>query len=220
MSEDMVKYYKDRAREYEKVYEWRDPHRQEEQDLLEIEMKKFLGGAYVIDIGCGTGYWTQRISETTKRIVGIDINQAVLDIAKSKSYHCPTEFKIKNAYKIDYPEHEFSGALASFWLSHINKENLDEWISHMHRVLKPGARVFIVDNTFIEGIGGDSVAKPRDPNTYKLRTLEDGSKHLIVKNYYTKDELIELFSKHTSGITGENIFLGKCFWWIKYSLKN
>ena len=218
MSDDMVKYYKDRAKEYEQVYEWRDPRRQEEQDLMKVEITSFLSGLDVIDIGCGTGYWTKIVSETARSIVGIDINQTVLDIAVSKTYRCPTEFKIMDAYRIDYPEKTFSGALASFWLSHVDRVNLDEWIRQMHRILKPGARVFISDNTFIEGIGGDLVTKPGDPNTYKLRTLDDGSKHLIVKNYFTKDELAELFGRHAIDISSENIYLGKCFWWIKYTL--
>jgi ubiquinone/menaquinone biosynthesis C-methylase UbiE len=84
MSGDLVKYYKDRAKEYEQVYEWRDPHRQEEQDLMGIEMVNFLSGMDVIDIGCGTGYWTQIVSETARSIVGIDINPTVLDIAISR----------------------------------------------------------------------------------------------------------------------------------------
>lgn len=218
MSNDMVKYYKDRAKEYEQIYERNDPRRQEEQDLMGGEMKRFLSGMDVIDIGCGTGYWTQGASETARSIVGIDVNQTVLDIAISKTYRCPTEFKVMDAYRIEYPEKTFSGALASFWLSHVRREDLDEWIEQMHRVLKPGAHVFLSDNTFIEGIGGDSISKPGDPNTYKLRTLNDGSKHLILKNYFTKDELLELFSRHTGCITGENIFHGRCFWWIKYTL--
>jgi ubiquinone/menaquinone biosynthesis C-methylase UbiE len=220
MSGDLVKYYKDRAKEYEQVYEWRDPRRQEEQDLMGAEMMNFFSGMDVIDIGCGTGYWTQIISETAKSIMGIDINQTVLDIAISKTYHCPTEFKVMDAYRIDYPEKTFGGALTSFWLSHVRREDLDGWIKQMHRILKPGARVFVSDNAFIEGVGGDLVSKPGDPNTYKLRTLNDGSKHLIVKNYFTKDELLELFSRHTRCVTGENIFHGRCFWWIKYTLDN
>lgn len=218
MSDDLVKYYKDRAKEYEQVYEWRDHNRQEEQDLMGAEMKAFLSGTNVIDVGCGTGYWTQKISETAKSIVGIDINQAVLDIAASKTYDCPTEFKLMDAYKLEYPDRTFTGAISSFWLSHIRKENINEWIEQLHRILKPEAHVFISDNTFIEGIGGDLIRKTGDPNTYKLRTLNDGSKHLIVKNYFTRNELVELFGQHSKHISKENVFLGKCFWWIKYSV--
>jgi ubiquinone/menaquinone biosynthesis C-methylase UbiE len=218
MSEDIVKYYKDRAKEYEEVYQWRDKNRQQEQDLMSIQMTTFLSGTDVIDVGCGTGYWTQRISKTTKSIVGIDINQAVLDIAVSKTYSCPTEFKLMDAYKLEFAERKFAGAVASFWLSHISKENITKWLEQLHRILKPEARVFVADNTFIEGIGGDLIRKAGDPNTYKLRTLNDGSKHLIVKNYFTEDELVELFSPYEKHFTYENVFLGKCFWWVKYSV--
>lgn len=215
----MIKYYRDRAGEYEQIYEWRDPHRQEEQDRLGEELKQAFRGRNVLDIGCGTGYWTERVSETAERIMGIDINEAVLEIAGSKTYGCPTEFRQIDAYIMDFPPDTFTGALASFWLSHVHREDVDGWIEHMHSVLAPGARVFIADNTYIEGVGGRLVAKEGDPNTYKLRTLNDGSQHLIVKNYFTAEELVELFSRHTDGVTAGDVFHGRCFWWISYKLK-
>jgi len=215
----MIKYYRDRAGEYEQIYEWRDPHRQEEQDRLGEELKQAFRGRNVLDIGCGTGYWTERVSETAERIMGIDINEAVLEIAGSKTYGCPTEFRQIDAYSMDFPPDTFTGALASFWLSHVHREDVDGWIEHMHSVLAPGARVFIADNTYIEGVGGRLVAKEGDPNTYKLRTLNDGSQHLIVKNYFTAEELVELFSRHTDVVTAGDVFHGRCFWWISYKLK-
>jgi len=219
MSDDMVKYYRDRAREYEQIYEWRDPDRQQEQDRLGEELKQAFRSCNVLDIGCGTGYWTERVSETAERITGIDINEAVLKIARSKTYGCPTEFRAMDGYSMEFPPDTFTGALTSFWLSHVHREDMDGWIEHMHSVLAPGARVFIVDNTYIEGVGGRLVTKEGDPNTYKLRTLNDGSQHLIVKNYFTAEELVELFSLHTDGVTLGNVFHGRCFWWISYLLK-
>jgi len=215
MSDDMVKYYRDRAKEYEEIYEWRDPNRQEEQELMEKTLKEIFTGRRVLDIGCGTGYWTQRISETAESIVGIDINEAVLEIARSKDYGCPTEYRVMDAYNMTL-DTKFTGTLATFMLSHVLKEDIPGWLEHLHSVLKPGARVFIGDNTFIEGVGGKLQTKPNDPNTYKLRTLNDGSQHLIVKNYFTTQELVELFSEHSKGIEEKNVFMGKCFWWISY----
>lgn len=219
MSDEMVNYYKDRAKEYEQVYEWRDPDRQKEQDYLAEELQNAFKNLDLIDIGCGTGYWTQRISLTAKRITGIDINKSVLEIAETKQYSCPTEFLLMDAYKLDFPNKKFDGALASFWLSHVRREVVDNWIEDLHKILNDGATVFIVDNTYIEGVGGRLVQKNGDPNTYKIRTLNDGSQHTIVKNYYSKSELVEIFNRHTKGIGERNIFYGKCFWWIKYSLK-
>ncbi|MBD3207126.1 methyltransferase domain-containing protein [Candidatus Bathyarchaeota archaeon] len=216
MSDDMVKYYRDRAREYEKIYEWRDPCRQEEQDLMEKELKEAFRGRNVLDIGCGTGYWTERISQTAKSIIGIDINEAVLDIARSKNYSCPTEFRIMDAYDMSFNSEDFTGALATFWLSHVRWKDIPGWLEHLHDQLDIGSRVFIADNVFIEGIGGELVRKEADRNTYKLRTLRDGSEHLIVKNYFTENELLELFEKYCLGLSTENIFHGRCFWWINY----
>jgi len=219
MSDDMVKYYRDRAKEYEQIYEWRDPRRQKEQDRLGEELKQAFRGRKVLDIGCGTGYWAERFSETAERITGIDINETVLEIARSKMYGCPTEFMQMDAYSMEFPPCTFTGALASFWLSHVHREDMDVWIERMHSMLAPGARVFIADNTYIEGVGGRLVTKDGDPDTYKLRTLNDGSQHLIVKNYFTAEGLVELFSRHTDGVTACDVFHGRCFWWISYQLE-
>ena len=53
---DLVNYYRQRAKEYEDVYEWRDPQRQEEQDLMAETIKEYLRGRDVLDLACGTGY--------------------------------------------------------------------------------------------------------------------------------------------------------------------
>lgn len=218
MSDDMVKYYNDRAKEYEEIYAWRDPFRQEEQDLMGEELKKTFQGKRVLDIGCGTGYWDERISETAERILGIDINEAVLDIARNKEYKCPVEFCVMDAYNMELDK-KYDGILASFMLSHVLKKDIDSWIDHIHDQLEPGASVFIADNTFNEGIGGVLHTNSDDPNTYKLRTLNDGSQHMIVKNYFSIEELVELFGSHTKGFTEKNVFMGKCFWWVNYQYK-
>jgi SAM-dependent methyltransferase len=216
MSDDMVKYYRDRAREYEEIYEWRDPYRQEEQELMEKEIKEAFRGRSVLDIGCGTGYWTERLSKTAKNIVGIDINDTVLDVARSKSYFCPTEFRIMDAHNMSFPSASFTGVLATFWLSHVRWNDIPDWLEHMHDQINLGSRVLIADNNFLEGIGGELVRKKGDHNTYKLRTLNDGSQHLIVKNYFTKNEIFELFGNYCKELSFENIFFGRCFWWVNY----
>jgi ubiquinone/menaquinone biosynthesis C-methylase UbiE len=218
MSDDMVKYYKNRAKEYEEVYAWRDPERQKEQGLMEKELKEAFKGRRLLDIGCGTGYWTQRISETAKSIVGIDINEAVLEIARNKDYGCPTEYKVMDAYNMKFNE-KFSGVLASFMLSHILREDIPGWLEQIHELLEPSAHVFFADNAFIEGVGGELQMKPNDLNTYKLRTLNDGSQHLIVKNYFTVEELLQLFGAYSKGVNEKNVFMGRCFWWINYTYK-
>jgi ubiquinone/menaquinone biosynthesis C-methylase UbiE len=215
---EIVDYYRKRAREYEEVYFKTDPHRQEEQELMANTIRFSLKGRDVIDVACGTGWWDLFLSETAKSITGLDINDDVLEIARSKKYACPARFQRGDAYQPPFGPESFDGALATFWLSHIPKARLHEWIDTLHRLLRPGSRVFMADNTNVPGIGGPIVRKEGDENTYKLRTLNDGSEHTVLKNYYSTAELVELFGKHVANFDERNVFHGHCFYWVDYSV--
>lgn len=39
----------------------------------------------------------------------------------------------------------------------------------------------MADNIYIKSIGGTLIYKENDPNTYKLRTLDNGTKYEIIK---------------------------------------
>ena len=71
---EIINYYRNRAREYEDVYYWTDPHRQEEQEIIGNTIKSSLNGREVIDLACGTGWWDRILSETAKSITGLDIS--------------------------------------------------------------------------------------------------------------------------------------------------
>ena len=215
---ELVDYYKQRAKEYEDVYYWTDPHRQEEQRLMGETIKSSLRGRDVVDFACGTGWWDRILSETAKSIAGLDINEDVLEIARSKEYGCPAKFQRGDAYDPPFTQPVFDGAIATFWLSHIPKARLHEWINTLHSVLKPGSRVFIAENTNIPGIGGPLVRKEGDENTYKLRTLKDGSQHTVMKNYYSACELVEIFGAHSHSFGPSNVYHGHCFYWVDYTV--
>ena len=42
--------------------------------------------------------------------------------------------------------------------------------------------VFVADNVYVPGIGGELVRKSSSADTFKLRELGDGSKHEVLKN--------------------------------------
>jgi ubiquinone/menaquinone biosynthesis C-methylase UbiE len=215
---ELVEYYRKRAKEYEDVYYWTDPHRQEEQAIMAKAIQSSLNERDVIDIACGTGWWDSILSETAKNITGLDINNDVLEIARAKDYKCPAKFQTGDAYQPPFELGTFNGALATFWLSHIPKARLHQWIDTLHQILRPGSRIFIAENTNILGIGGPVVTKEGDENTYKLRTLKDGSKHTVMKNYYSKSELVDVFGRHVDGFNEGNVFHGHCFYWVDYSI--
>ena len=214
----MENYYNLRASEYEEIYNREDPVRRAEQDKIADAVRRVFKGRRVLEIACGTGYWTKFLSETASYICAVDNAPDMLAMAGQKKYFCPTDFIMTDAFNPTVKAGSFEGGLANFWFSHIPKSRIDEFIKAFHHRLAPGAGVFMADNVFIPGLGGELVHPEGSEDTFKQRTLKDGSKHLILKNYYDRRQLFEIFSRYCDSINEENIFYGDCFWFIFYEL--
>ena len=211
-------YYKKRTKEYEKIYHRNDPIRLEEQNFIANSLKDLMKNKIVLEIASGTGYWTQFISETATKIVITDNNREMLEFAKSKKYNCEIEFNFENAYELSFSDNQFEAGVANFWFSHVPKEKINIFLNEFHRVLKNNAIIFIADNVFNKGIGGELIEIIGDKNTYKLRQLSDGTEYKIIKNYYRREELFEIFSKFDKNFSESNMYYGKCFWFVYYYL--
>lgn len=211
-------YYARRAAEYEDIYYRNDPQRQKEQLEIQNALKEGLSGSSVLEVACGTGYWTQFLSEAATHITATDFNVEVLELAKQKKCFCPVNFEQADAYDLPFMQETFTGGLANFWFSHIPKDRIDDFLIGFHRKLKKGSTVFMADNMNVAGVGGSLITKQGDINTYKLRTLKDGTQQEILKNYFTKKELFNIFNKYDAALTDNDIFTGKCFWYLTYKI--
>lgn len=209
-------YYSKRAQQYEQIYHRDDPVRQSEQNKIAEEIKETFCNRKVLEVACGTGFWTAFLSETAKTIVGIDNSNEVLEIARYKNYKCPTDFQKCDAYNLPFPAYSFDGGMANFWFSHIPKERIRLFLNGFHRVLSNKAIVFMADNVFNEGIGGKLVRDKGEDNTYKIRVLESGEQYKVLKNYYSEEEIVNIFGKSMNPL---NIYFGNCFWYICYEVK-
>ena len=208
-------YYSKHAKEYEQIYHRDDPIRQNEQNKIAEEIKKTFLDRNILEVACGTGFWTTFLSQAAKSIIAIDNSDEVLEIAQSKQYKCPIYFLKCDAYNLPFPECSFDGSLANFWFSHIPKEKIGLFLNGFHRVLSDGARVFMADNIFIKGMGGELV-RGEDGDTYKIRTLESGEQYRVLKNYYSEEQIVNIFDKSTNLLS---TYFGKCFWYVCYEVK-
>src|SRR6058998_1664693 len=68
----LTDYYSRRAPEYEEIYHRSDPVRQAEQQIIANEVRRLVQDRRVLEIACGTGYWTQFAAETAAHVCGID----------------------------------------------------------------------------------------------------------------------------------------------------
>ena len=81
---DLVDYYRRRAREYERIYE--KPERQADLATLRELVGHELAGHGVLEIACGTGYWTQVCAAQADSVLAVDLAEETLEIARAKEY--------------------------------------------------------------------------------------------------------------------------------------
>lgn len=190
-------YDRARAREYEKVYGRADALRQSELLHLREAMTALFRGKTVLEVACGTGYWTQFLATVVSHVVAVDACRKVLQVAKEKSLDSDkVTFWHGDGYRLDAVPGHFNGGVANFWFSHVPKARVPEFLTHFHARLNHGAAVFMADNVYTEGVGGELVTKKGDTNTYKVRIWENGRSYEVLKNYYGKDALRSIFDPY------------------------
>ncbi len=210
----MEEYYGNRASEYEEVYRRDDPVRQKELGRIARVMKRYLRGKRVLEVACGTGFWTEKLSAVAAGIVGVDVSREMLELAKRKRYVCPVDFVIGDSYCSAFKRGSFDACVAGFWFSHVPKQRVGEFFEGLRSVLAGGSRVFLFDNVFVPGVGGELVRKTGDVDSYKLRRLGEGREFLVVKNYYSAAELVDVLGPFARDFSVEsNVWFGDCYWY-------
>ncbi|HEX4764444.1 MAG TPA: methyltransferase domain-containing protein [Usitatibacter sp.] len=202
-------YYSKRAREYEQVYE--KPERQRELEWLRHRVPELLKGRTVLEVACGTGYWTQYIAPAAKRVYAFDINEPVLEIAREKKIPAgkATFFKA-DAVTLDNVPPGCNAAFAGFWWSHVKKSDLAQFVQALSARIEPGSVVAILDNAFAPGSSTPISRTDAEGNTYQMRTLASGEAFEVLKNFPKPDELANV----VRGVAREAHLESLTYYWL------
>lgn len=203
MKEQIV-YYQKRAKEYELVY--LKPERQNDLALI----KEYLGRQFInrsiIEIACGTGYWTEILSKSSKSILASDISSEVLQIAQNKNYpKANVIFEIQDIKDLQTESGNFEGLFGGFIWSHIRKEELNDFLIMALNQVKEGSEIVFLDNKYVPGSSLPINRTDVNDNTFQIRELKSGEKFEVLKNFPKSSELKRLIEK-----------VGDCFEWVDF----
>jgi demethylmenaquinone methyltransferase/2-methoxy-6-polyprenyl-1,4-benzoquinol methylase len=183
----MLDYYKRRAAYYERVYH--KPERQHDLRAMEAWLPAVFAGRRVLEIACGTGWWTPYGARDAQRWLATDLNPETMDVARTKALPACVELRAADAYTLaELADERFDAAFAGCWWSHVALERLPGWLETLHARLEPGARVVMLDNSFVQTSSTPLSRRDARGNTYQNRTLDDGSVHEVLKNFPARDE--------------------------------
>lgn len=160
-----------------------------------IEEGKIDSNSKVLEIGCGTGNYTELISKATNATVyGIDQSQGMLEKARTKN----TDINYINgdAVHLDcFDKNKFDVIYMIDVIHHI--QDIDTMFKNIFRVLKNDGSLFIFTDTH------DHI-RNRLTSKYFPETLE-----VELNRYQSSEEIISFLSKNNfTGIKSDTLTLG------------
>jgi len=186
---DVIQYYAARAPVYDESAGYTDQEAEKLRVPIKARYQEIFRSRNVLEIACGTGYWTKVVGEVAKSVLAIDINPSLISIAEDRCKHLPeVHFLITDAYTLQNVAAGFDAALGIWWWSHIPRAYIQIFLAALRGKLAPGAVVLFVDQLPYDGYIREQNA---EGNTLEQRILPDGRSFMIVKNFPTEQEVVD-----------------------------
>ena len=104
--------------------------------------------ALLLDIATGTGdFAIEALQLNPEKIIGVDISEGMLAVGqekiKKKNLTGKIELQLGDSENLTFADNTFDGTMAAFGVR--NFENLNQGLSEMYRVLKPGGRIVVLE---------------------------------------------------------------------------
>ncbi len=204
VEDEMAAYYAQRAAYYERVYF--KPERQDDLRAMEAWLAGQFTGRRVLEIACGTGWWTPHGAASAVHWRATDLNPETMAVAQAKPVMPGNvQFQTVDAYSLAELGHEsFDAAFTGCWWSHVPLARLPGWLDTLHQRLAPGAVVVMLDNSYVQ-----------TSSTPLSRSDADGSSHEVLKNFPTAEQAFGMLgprARDPQWITWHH------YWALRYTL--
>jgi ubiquinone/menaquinone biosynthesis C-methylase UbiE len=129
-----------------------------------LDLARLAPGESYLEVGCGTGTLTiaarQRVGPAG-RAAGIDVIPGMIDRCKNKAARAGLDvsFQVGSISAIPFSAGEFDAVVGSFVIFHMSEPVRRKGIEEVHRVLKPGGRLLLLDMALPEKPASRVVAR-------------------------------------------------------------
>ncbi len=189
----MKAYYAARAPEYDDAYRQQggadgsvlDLWRERELDEITGWLDQVPFRGEIVELAAGTGWWSPLLAQKGELSI-YDINAEPLDIARQRlvAHGLRAHIHVRDAWQ--EPDRQVDGVFCGFWLSHVPRHRLGDFLGLVARWLRPDGLF-----AFLDERAGTAGADPgADLETgLTTRRLSDGRTFRIPKVYYGPDEI-------------------------------
>jgi SAM-dependent methyltransferase len=196
LHDEMIAYYAARAPEYDDWYLRRGRHaRGPVHDMAwQIDLDtatRWLDGVpfhgQIVELAAGTGWWSPLLAQKGELSM-YDASEAPLAIARDRltAHGLRAHLHVRDAWA--EPDRAVDGLFAGFWLSHVPRARLPEFLGIARQWLRPGGTFAFIDSRE-DSHSGAVDQPPSDEPGIARRRLADGREFRIPKVFYEPAEL-------------------------------
>ncbi|WP_411861557.1 malonyl-ACP O-methyltransferase BioC [Vibrio sp. MACH09] len=124
------------AKKYDKHAEFQ---REVGERLME-KMPESLQGLKVLDIGCGTGYFSNRLADKGAKVVAADLSAEMLQQARCRCLNKVELYQVADAESLPFSDNQFDVVFSSLALQWCL--DLSVPLKELQRVTKPGGKIY------------------------------------------------------------------------------
>ena len=143
-------------------------------------------------LAAGTGWWSPLLASKGELSL-YDGAAAPLDRARERliAHRLRAHLHVRDAWT--EPDRAVDSVFTGFWLSHVPRARLDEFLGIVRRWLKPGGTFAFIDSQLDPQSSAVDHPAPADDAT--VRRLADGREFTVVKVYYAASDLEAALSR-------------------------
>jgi demethylmenaquinone methyltransferase/2-methoxy-6-polyprenyl-1,4-benzoquinol methylase len=186
----MIEYYEARAPEYDDWYLRRGRYERgaihdaawnAELDAAGRWLDALPWHGEIVELAAGTGWWSPLLASRGELSL-YDTSVAALDRARERlvAHGLRAHLHVRDAWA--EPDRKVDGLFLGFWLSHVPRARLGDFLTLAQRWLKPGGRVAFIDS--LADAASGAADHPAPAGDRSVRRLDDGREFTIVKVYY------------------------------------
>jgi SAM-dependent methyltransferase len=106
-----------------------------------VERFNLVGTGTVLDVACGSGDWLPALARVNDRVVGTDIDEGMLDLARTRSLGSENvEIRAMPAEALDFPDAAFDAVTCFTALPYLDQ---DAALREVARVLRRGGQLVL-----------------------------------------------------------------------------
>jgi SAM-dependent methyltransferase len=212
-SDDVAAYYAARVDEYDATAGYQDLAAEQRRIPVKPRFHAALRGLDVLEIACGTGYWTAVIATAARSVVAIDLDPVMVAVAERRlAGAANVRCVVADAYSLEGVGGPFNAAFAHWWWSHVPKSRLRPFLTTLHTRLTPGAFVLFADQL---PYAWKARRHDAEGNILEARTLRSGAVFEIVKNFPTEPEVVHVLRERARTVV-YRAFPAEGAWTVSY----